>query len=72
MIWYVYPIKEKISWEGHLSGFIVGLILAIIYKNSGPQKPIHIFKETEFDLQFDEEGNFAPKKELDTEDLTNN
>jgi membrane associated rhomboid family serine protease len=72
MIWYVFPIKEKISWEGHLSGFIVGLILAIVYKNAGPQKPVHIFKETEFDLQFDEEGNFAPKKEVDTEAITNN
>jgi membrane associated rhomboid family serine protease len=35
MIWYVLPIKEGMSWEGHLSGFLIGLILAIIYKNRG-------------------------------------
>ena len=72
MIWGLLPTKGPISWEGHLSGFIVGLILAIVYKNAGPQKPVHIFKETEFDLQFDKEGNFAPKKEVDTEAITNN
>ena len=27
MIWYVFPIKEGISWEGHLSGFLVGVSL---------------------------------------------
>ena len=26
MIWYVFPIKEGISWEGHLSGFLVGFL----------------------------------------------
>ena len=24
MVWYLFPVKEGISWEGHLSGFIVG------------------------------------------------
>jgi membrane associated rhomboid family serine protease len=70
MIWYVFPIKEKISWEGHLSGFIVGLVLAYFYKGIGPQKPVHVFKETEFDSHFDEDGNFAPKNEAETEGLT--
>lgn len=38
MVWYVLPVKESISWEGHLSGFITGLIIAFIYKGVGPQK----------------------------------
>jgi membrane associated rhomboid family serine protease len=33
MIWYVLPIKEGISWEGHLSGFLVGLVFAVAYRN---------------------------------------
>lgn len=37
MIWYIFPIKEDMSWEGHLSGFISGLLLAIIYRKYGPQ-----------------------------------
>lgn len=69
MIWYVFPIKEKMSWEGHLSGFIVGLLFAIIYRKIGPQKPKHIFKQTDFDLQFDEDGNYAPIIEENTDDF---
>lgn len=60
MIWYVLPIKEGMSWEGHLSGFSIGLIFAVIYKNSGIVKKQHQFTETEFDSFFDENGNFAP------------
>lgn len=63
MIWYVFPIKERISWEGHLSGFIVGLILTYIYKKSGPQKEEYEFKKTAFDLLFDEDGNYNPPEE---------
>ena len=62
MIWYVLPIKEGMSWEGHLSGFLIGLILAIIYKNRGIVKEQHQFTKTEFDSFFDENGNFAPPK----------
>jgi membrane associated rhomboid family serine protease len=35
MIWYVLPIKDGVSWEGHLSGFLVGLFFAIRYRNRG-------------------------------------
>ncbi|MDB9994484.1 rhomboid family intramembrane serine protease, partial [Flavobacteriaceae bacterium] len=30
-IWYIFPTDPKISWEGHLSGFIVGIIFALIF-----------------------------------------
>lgn len=60
IIWYVLPIKESMSWEGHLSGFIMGLILAFIYKNKGIVKEEHQFTKTEFDLMFDSDGNFIP------------
>jgi len=60
MIWYILPIKDDISWEGHLSGFVVGLFLAIIYRKVGPQTQKYEYKETEFDTYFDEDGNFSP------------
>ncbi|MCL7763691.1 rhomboid family intramembrane serine protease [Polaribacter sp. Z014] len=62
MIWYVFPIKEGISWEGHLSGFLVGVIFAILYRHKGIVKEEHQFTETEFDTLFDEHGNFAPPR----------
>jgi membrane associated rhomboid family serine protease len=39
MIWGVFPTEERISWEGHLSGFIIGLLLALLYVKKGPQAP---------------------------------
>lgn len=39
LIWGIFPTKERISWEGHLSGMIVGVLLAVIYRRRGPQRP---------------------------------
>lgn len=72
MIWYVLPIKEGMSWEGHLSGFITGFILAIFYKTKGITKKKFEFSKTEFDDMFDENGNYMPpiiEDELDAKEL---
>ncbi|MGY0407567.1 MAG: rhomboid family intramembrane serine protease [Polaribacter sp.] len=63
MIWYVLPVKKGMSWEGHLSGFLIGLLFSFLFKNKGIVKKDHQFTETEFDLLlFDKDGNFAPPK----------
>ena len=36
MLWYIFPIKEGVSWEGHLSGFLMGLIFALLLKGKLP------------------------------------
>ncbi|MDB2385618.1 rhomboid family intramembrane serine protease [Polaribacter sp.] len=69
MIWYVLPIKEGMSWEGHLSGFLVGIWLAFIFKKKGIVKKEYQFKKTEFDLLFDEDGNFNPLKKEEEEQM---
>jgi membrane associated rhomboid family serine protease len=60
LIWYVFPIDDGVSWEGHLSGFLTGLMLTFLYRNKGPQKRAFNYEKTEFDLMFDEEGNYNP------------
>jgi membrane associated rhomboid family serine protease len=39
MIWGVFKTSERISWEGHLSGMVIGYILALWYVNEGPTAP---------------------------------
>jgi Uncharacterized membrane protein (homolog of Drosophila rhomboid) len=42
-VWSIFPITElvdpSISWEGHLSGAISGLLLSVFFRKQGPQKP---------------------------------
>lgn len=71
MIWYIFPTEEHISWEGHLSGFLVGLAMAFFVKKSGPQpENFEYSKNEEFDNLFDDEGNFIPPTE-DENDIAN-
>jgi membrane associated rhomboid family serine protease len=37
MIWGIFPIEERVSWESHLSGLLTGLGLAAGYRNKGPK-----------------------------------
>jgi len=66
MIWYIFPMKERISWEGHLSGFIVGFVFAFIFRKKGPQPEIFRYSQNEeFDKLFDENGDFNPPSETE-------
>lgn len=65
MIWYVFPIKHGMSWEGHLAGLITGLIFAIVFRKqiAKPERyaweqPDYNEEEDEFMKHFDEDGNF--------------
>lgn len=70
MIWYVFPVKDSISWEGHLSGFLVGFLFAILFRNLGPQPEVYLYSENpEFEQLFDEDGNFVPKEPEENEAL---
>jgi membrane associated rhomboid family serine protease len=38
MVWGIFPQKATISWEGHLSGLFIGVVLAVYYRKKGPQR----------------------------------
>jgi membrane associated rhomboid family serine protease len=47
-IWGMIPSLAKpqnISWEGHLSGAIIGIVLALLLRKEGPQKEVHHWDE---------------------------
>ncbi|MFM7814846.1 MAG: rhomboid family intramembrane serine protease [Flavobacteriales bacterium] len=44
LIWYLFPIDQHISWEGHAAGFIVGAALAVLYRNQGPQRRVYQYE----------------------------
>lgn len=37
LIWGIFPTEKPISWEGHLFGFLTGIIAAIAARKQGPQ-----------------------------------
>jgi hypothetical protein len=62
MMWFILPTEDRISWEGHLSGFLMGLLFSILFRKKGIVKEQYQFSETEFDLLFDENGNLTPSR----------
>lgn len=44
MIWGIFPTEAHVSWEGHLSGLVVGIALAFIYRKQGPQSPKYMYE----------------------------
>ena len=47
-IWGMIPalaVPQNISWEGHLSGALIGVLLAVFLRKEGPQKEVYHWEE---------------------------
>lgn len=78
MLWYVFPIEDGISWEGHLSGFFTGLVLAKLIKTKIPELKKYKWEQDDFNEEddeflkhFDENGNFMESVSETDEDPVN-
>ncbi|MEI7489948.1 MAG: rhomboid family intramembrane serine protease [Bacteroidota bacterium] len=64
LLWGLFPQffpKEHISWESHLMGLLSGVLLAVYYRKSGPQKKIYEWNDEE-----EEDGDDAYWKSTST------
>ncbi|MGJ5643508.1 rhomboid family intramembrane serine protease [Formosa sp. S-31] len=65
MVWYVLPVKEGMSWEGHLAGLITGFIFAVIFKRDIAKPKKYAWEKEDYNEEddaflrhFDADGNF--------------
>jgi membrane associated rhomboid family serine protease len=58
LIWGIFPQlfpNQPISWESHTMGLLAGIVLAIYYRNQGPQRKIWHWEEDDED----DDGSWA-------------
>ena len=58
--------RTNISWEGHLFGFLSGVMLAFLYRKTGIQRPIYSW-EANNDEDVDEANPYWMTNEIETE-----
>lgn len=69
LIWGIFPMQPHVSWEGHLTGLISGVILAFVYRKLGPQSPKYLYEiEKEMGIEPpDFEGELNERIRLEAE-----
>lgn len=74
-IWYIFPTDPKISWEGHLSGFVVGFLFSLFFrkipletKKYNWEKEDYNPEKDDFMKHFDDNGNFIETSNEKTEE----
>jgi membrane associated rhomboid family serine protease len=64
MVWGMLPeLYKNVSWESHMLGFISGIILAVWFRNEGPQRPVYewLDEEDEEEIAGEEEAEIKDK-----------
>ena len=45
MVWGLLPFDFEVSFEAHITGALAGILLAVVYRNQGPEPERSIFDE---------------------------
>ena len=66
-IWAFFPalyMGTSVSWEGHLSGLLTGIIFAFYFRHEGPQRQEKFFEDDETDEDFEQNEIKATSENL--------
>ena len=55
MVWGLLPFDFEVSFEAHITGALAGIILAVIYRDQGPEPERSIFEEEEENAEEEED-----------------
>jgi membrane associated rhomboid family serine protease len=56
MVWGLLPFDVEISFEAHITGAVTGIVLAVIYRDQGPEPETSLLDEEEEEEEAAGEG----------------
>lgn len=63
MVWGILPWDQQISWEGHLWGLFIGVVLAIFYRKKGPPRKKYSWDYEEEEIDEKSENGILEDRE---------
>lgn len=67
LVWGAFPLKLNLeySWEGHFWGGLAGVLLAVLYRNEGPQLPKSPLEDEEPEEECDGEDPYWMEADIE-------
>ena len=57
MVWGIFPTKVGVSWEAHAMGLLSGVLIAVYFRDKGPQ-PAKLWYEVEEEMGVEPEQEY--------------
>jgi membrane associated rhomboid family serine protease len=68
MVWGLLPFDFEVSFEAHITGAISGIVLAVIYRDQGPEPEKSILDEEEEGEEGENEGFDTAEADVEAEE----
>ncbi len=69
LVWGIFPYRPDMSWESHLVGLSIGVVLAVYYRHEGPG-PTMFITDMEDDEEDETTGNTVAETESKSTDIS--